>query len=183
MIDAKQDVLDFWFEQTKAQQWFQVNSDFDDLIRNRFEDAYDKASLGIFDDWKNDPEGCLALCLLLDQFPRNIFRGNAKAFATDTKAIVIAKYAISKGFDQILPGNKRRFLYRPFEHSENLNDQRKSVELFEKMKKDDPLSHDYAIRHFKVIEEFGRFPHRNAILGRMNTPDEEVYLAQFGSGF
>lgn len=183
MIDAKQDVLDFWFEQTKAQQWFQVNPDFDELIRIRYAETYDKAAMGIFDDWKNDPDGCLALVILLDQFPRNMFRGTAKAFATDTKAIVFSKFAISKGFDQVLTPIKRRFLYLPFEHSENLNDQRKCVELFEKMKKDDPLGYDYAQRHQKVIEQFGRFPHRNAILGRMNSPEEEVYLAQIGSGF
>lgn len=183
MIDLEKDILNFWFEETKAQQWFQVNPDFDDDIRERYEDAYDKASRGIFDDWRTDSDGCLALCLLLDQFPRNMYRGTPKAFATDGKALVVAKFALSKGFDQVLSPIKRRFLYLPFEHSENLNDQKKCVELFEKMKKDDPLGYDYALRHLKVIEQFARFPHRNAILGRMNTPEEEEYLAQGGSGF
>jgi len=177
MIDVEKDVLTFWFEQTKAQQWFQTNPEFDEVIRQRFLDAYDKASMGIFDDWKTGPDGCLALCILLDQFPRNMFRGTPKAFATDGKAIVISKFAVSKGFDQILSPIKRRFLYLPYEHSENLNDQRKCVELFEKTKKDDPLGYDYALRHLKTIEQFGRFPDRNKILGRMNTPEEEVYLA------
>ena len=183
MIDAKQDILSFWFEKTQPAQWFQVNPEFDESIRLRYHDQYEKASMGIFDDWKNDPDGCLALCILLDQFPRNMFRGSPKAYATDSKAIVFSKYAVSKGFDQVLSGVKRRFLYLPFEHSENLNDQRKCVELFEKTKKDDPLGYDYALRHLKVIEQFGRFPHRNAVLGRTNTPEEEVYLAQSGSGF
>ncbi len=183
MKDIHKDVLDFWFEQTQPAQWFQVNSDFDAEITARYADAVDKAARGIFDDWKNDPDGCLALCLLLDQFPRNMFRGTPKAFATDGKALVIAKFALSKGFDQVLSSLKRRFLYLPFEHSENLNDQRRSVELFDRMKKDDPLGYDYAMRHLKVIEKYGRFPHRNKILERMNTPEEEEYLAQSGAGF
>lgn len=183
MKDIQKDVLEFWFEQTQPPQWFQVNPDFDRQILERYADAYDLAARGVYDDWKNSSDGCLALVLLLDQFPRNMFRGTAKAFATDPKALVIAKYALAKGFDQVLPPIKRRFLYLPFEHSENLNDQRKCVELFEKMKKDDPLGYDYALRHLKVIEQYGRFPHRNSILSRMNTPEEEEYLAQSGAGF
>ncbi len=183
MKDVTQEILEFWFEDTQPAQWFQVNPDFDNEIRERFEDAYDKASRGIFDDWKTDSDGCLALCILLDQFPRNMYRGTAKAFATDAKALVVAKFALAKGFDQVLTPIKRRFLYLPFEHSENLNDQRKCVDLFDKMKKDDPLGYDYALRHLKVIEKYGRFPHRNKILSRMSTPDEEEYLAQAGAGF
>lgn len=183
MKDMVKDILSFWFEETQPPQWFQVNPDFDAAILARFEDAYEKGALGIFDDWKTDSDGCLALVLLLDQFPRNMYRGTPKAFAADGKALVIAKFALSKGFDQVLAPIKRRFLYLPYEHSENLNDQRKSVELFEKMKKDDPLGYDYALRHLKVIESFGRFPHRNNILSRMNTPEEEEYLAQDGAGF
>lgn len=183
MKDLQKDVLAFWFEETQPAQWFQVNPDFDADIARRYADAYDKAARGILDDWKTDSDGCLALCILLDQFPRNMFRGAAKAFATDGKALVIAKFALSKGFDQVLSPIKRRFLYLPFEHSENLNDQRKCVELFDKMKKDDPLGYDYALRHLKIIERFGRFPHRNAVLSRMSTPDEEEFLAKGGPGF
>jgi uncharacterized protein (DUF924 family) len=183
MKNSQADILDFWFEETQPQQWFQTNPDFDTLVRERFTEAYDKAKMGILDDWRRDADGCLALCILMDQFPRNMFRGTPQAFATDGKALVVAKYAISKGFDQVLPPLKRRFIYLPYEHSENLNDQRKSVELFEKMTKDDPLGLDYAQRHLKVIEKYGRFPHRNKILGRMNTPEEEEYLAQPAAGF
>ena len=183
MKDIAQDILDFWFEETQPAQWFQVNPEFDNHIKTRFEDAYDKGACGIYDDWKTDSDECLALIILLDQFPRNMYRGTSKAFATDGKALVAAKFALSKGFDQVLTPLKRRFVYLPFEHSENLNDQRKCVELFEKMKKDDPLGYDYALRHLKVIEKYGRFPHRNKILSRMNTPDEEEYLAQAGAGF
>lgn len=183
MKDTVQDILHFWFEQTKPVQWFQVNSDFDTAIRDRFGDVYEQGAMGIFDDWKTGPDGCLALCILLDQFPRNMYRETPKAFATDGKALVVAKLALSKGFDQVLSPAKRRFLYLPFEHSENLIDQRKCVELFEKMKNDDPLGYDYAVRHLKVIEKYGRFPHRNAILSRANTPEEDTYLAQDGAGF
>lgn len=183
MKDSQADILTFWFDETQPQQWFQTNPDFDALIRERFTEAYEKARDGILDDWRRDADGCLALCILLDQFPRNMFRGTKQAFATDGKGLVVAKYAVSKGFDQVLPPLKRRFIYLPYEHSENLNDQRKCVELFEKMTKDDPLGYDYAVRHLKVIEAYGRFPHRNKILGRMNTPEEEEYLARPGAGF
>ncbi len=183
MKNSQADILSFWFEETQPQQWFQVSEAFDTDVKERFTDDYEKARDEIYEDWKKDADGCLALILLLDQFPRNMFRGTGQAFETDGKALVIAKYAVSKGFDQLLPPIKRRFLYLPYEHSENLNDQRKCVELFEKMKKDDPLGHEYALKHLKVIEEFGRFPHRNEILGRMNTPEEEAYLAQPGAGF
>ncbi len=183
MNDSQDDVLTFWFEETQPAQWFQVNPDFDQAVRDRFSDTYDKGQRGILDDWRRDADGCLALCLVLDQFPRNMFRGTSQAFATDAKALVVSKYAVAKGFDQVLPPLKRRFLYLPYEHSEHLGDQRKCVELFEKMKKDDPLGHEYALKHLKVIELYGRFPHRNKILGRMNTPEEETYLAQAGAGF
>jgi uncharacterized protein (DUF924 family) len=181
--NTKDIILDFWFEEIQPQQWFQVNPDFDLALKERFLDTYEKGRDGILDDWKRDADGCLALCLVLDQFPRNMFRGAPEAFATDAKALVAAKYAVAKGFDQVLPAEKRRFIYLPYEHSENLQDQRKCTELFEKMKKEDPLAHDYALRHLKVIELYGRFPHRNKILGRDSTPQEEEYLAQPGAGF
>lgn len=178
MKDIQKDVLDFWFNKTQPALWFQTNPEFDAAIRENYADACDLASRGVYDEWRNSSDGCLALCLLLDQFPRNIYRGTPRAYATDSRALVIAKYALAKGFDQVQPQNKRRFIYRPLQHSENLNDQRKCVELFEKMKKDDPLSYDYALRHLKVIEKYNRFPQRNKILARINTPDEEEFLAQ-----
>jgi uncharacterized protein (DUF924 family) len=183
MKDLQKDILDFWFVETQPQQWFQINEDFDKKVRERFETVYEDAVGGQFLDWQKDADGALALCILLDQMPRNMFRGTPKAFATDNKALVVAKYAVSKGLDTVLSPHKRRFVYLPFEHSENINDQRRSVELFEKMKDDDPLGYDYALRHLKVIEQYGRFPHRNKILGRDNTPEEEDYLARPDAGF
>lgn len=183
MKDIQEDIIRFWFEETQPSQWFQVNPDFDALIKERFEEAYNNAVAGQFDDWQTSADGALALCILLDQMPRNMFRGTPNAFATDKKALIIAKFAISKGLDQVLPVLKRRFLYLPFEHSEVLSDQVRSVELFETIKDEDKLGHEYALRHLAVVEKYGRFPHRNKILGRENTPEEEEYLAQPGAGF
>lgn len=176
MKRSSEDILTFWFEQTRPQQWFQVNPDFDAAIKDLFEEMTALAAKGLCDDWKKDADGCLALCLLLDQFPRNMYRGTPQAFMHDQKALLIAKHAVAKGLDQVLQPIKRRFLYLPYEHSENINDQRRCVELFEKMRAEDPLGYDYAVRHLKEIERFNRFPARNAILGRPSTPEEEEFL-------
>lgn len=183
MRDTKEEIIEFWFEETAPQQWFQVSDIFDAQIIDHYLDTYEMARDGKLDEWAVDAEGCLALCLVLDQFPRNMFRHAAKAFATDAKALLIAKQALHKGFDQVLTPVKRRFLYLPFEHSENFQDQKKSVELFKTMQADDPLGYEYALRHMHVIEKFGRFPHRNKALGRTNTPEEDEYLSTPGSGF
>ncbi len=183
MRDSKTEILLFWFEETEPKQWFQKNEDFDAHIRGRFLNIYKMARDGLCDGWVADAEGCLALCILLDQFPRNMFRGLSEAFATDAKALLVAKHAVAKGFDQMLPALQRRFLYLPYEHSEDLNDQRKCVVLFERLKDTDPTGYDYAVRHLRVIEQFGRFPHRNIALGRESTAEEETYLASGTSGF
>lgn len=183
MKDAKNAILNFWFVESTPAQWFQKNPTYDDLIRSRFEGDFDLATAGIFDGWTDGAEGCLALCILLDQFPRNMYRDSPLAFASDPKALLVAKHAVEKRFDQIIQPARRRFLYLPFEHSELMEDQDRSVALFETLKKDDPLGYDYAVRHRDVIVKFGRFPHRNAILGRENTLAEVSYLAEPGAGF
>lgn len=183
MRDTKAEVLHFWFNETQPQQWFQKNDDFDQAIRDRFMVTYEMARDGLCDAWQDDAAGCVALCVVLDQFPRNMFRGTAQAFATDAKALLVAKNTVARGFDLLVPSEKRRFIYLPYEHSESLNDQKKSIELFGKMKAEDPMGYDYALRHYEVIERYGRFPHRNAILNRSSTPEEEAYLAQPGAGF
>ena len=177
MRDLQKEILGFWFEQTKPNQWFQVNEDFDELVRKQFEGAYDLGRQGILDGWRETPEGCLAYIILFDQFPRNMFRGTAKAFATDAKALACAEHALKKHFDKGLPVIQRRFVYLPFEHSEDMADQNKAVDLFKSIKDDDPLGYDYAIKHKEVIEKFGRFPGRNKALGRENTKEEEFFLA------
>lgn len=176
MHNSKHDILDFWFNETLPQQWFQVSEEFDALIRERYGILYHNAASGMIDDWQTDSDGALALCIILDQFPRNMFRGRPEAFATDKKALLVAKQAIHKGFDIILTPLKRRFIYLPFEHSENLNDQRRSVQLFETMKNDDPVGYEHALKHLQVIERFGRFPGRNAALSRSSTEEELEYL-------
>jgi uncharacterized protein (DUF924 family) len=183
MRDTKQEVLKFWFEETAPAQWFQKNDTFDDEVRERFHVTYDMAAKDLCAEWARDADGVLALCLVLDQFPRNMFRGSPKSYSTDEKALLIAKAAVNRGLDQILSPVKRRFVYLPFEHSENLNDQKRSVKLFESMKEADPLGYEYALKHYEVIEKFGRFPHRNVILGRESTSEELKYLSLPGAGF
>lgn len=183
MRDTKAEILHFWFEETDPRQWFQKNEEFDARIRERFLTSYKLAADGLCDSWGQETDGALALCILLDQFPRNMFREHKDAFATDGKALLAAKFAVARGFDQMVPVIRRRFFYLPYEHSEDLADQRKCVSLFEKIKGEDPLGYDYALRHLEVIERFGRFPHRNKVLGRENTAEEDEYLAQPGAGF
>ncbi len=183
MRDTKQEVISFWFEETVPQQWFQKNDGFDLEIYERFHVTYEMAKKDLCADWARDSDGVLALCLVLDQFPRNMFRDSPKSFETDGKILLIVKEALHKGYGALLNPVKRRFMYMPFMHSENINDQKKSVSLFEMMKDDDPLSYEYAVKHFEVIEKFGRFPHRNEVLGRQSTEEELKYLNLPGAGF
>ena len=186
------EILDFWFGKPdvasygkKMSYWFSKKLEFDQEIRNRFLADYEQAATGKLDDWKESPRSCLALILLLDQFPRNMFRGTAQAFATDSQALSAAQHAVANGFDKELLNIQRLFVYLPFEHSENIEHQRQSVQLFAALG-DDPYSAtslDYAIRHLWVIERFGRFPHRNKLLGRETTPEEAEFLKQPGSSF
>ena len=185
-------ILDFWFgtpEQASygkpRQIWFIKKPEFDREVEARFLSDYEQAAAGNLDTWKSSPLSCLALILLLDQFPRNMFRGKSQAFATDWQALSTAEYAIAQGYDRELLPVQRWFIYLPFEHSENLEHQRQAVRLFEQLS-DDPDSAsciDYAIRHMQVIQRFGRFPHRNEILGRVSTIEEKEFLKQKGSSF
>ncbi len=176
MRDTKYEIIHFWFDETEPQQWFQSNPAFDEKIRDRFGVMYDMAKDGLCNKWAVDAEGALALIIVLDQFPRHMFRGLPAAFATDQNALLIAKESLHKGFDQILEPVKRGFMYIPFQHSEVLSDQKKSLQLFGSMAHDNPAGDMYAKRHFVPIEKFGRFPHRNEILGRPSTPEEIEFL-------
>jgi uncharacterized protein (DUF924 family) len=182
MRDSQEEILRFWFDETEPQLWFQENDAFDALLRTRYMGSCELARDCVCDAWSRSVDGSLALCLLLNQFPRHIYRGRAKAYAGDKKALLTAKNAVAKGFDQTLPPVKRRFLYLPYLHSESLPNQKISVELFSKMQKDDPLSYEHAQRNYRIIEKFGRFPHRNKVLGRENTPAEQEYLAGMAAG-
>jgi len=161
--------------------WFEVDPAFDAEVARRFAADLEKAAAGAHDAMAAAPDGALALTILLDQFPRNIHRGTPSAFAYDGKALSVARRALDAGHDRALPAFQRGFLYLPFEHSEEIADQERSVDLFRAH--GDATMFDYAIRHRDVIARFGRFPHRNAILGRESTPEEADFLKQPGSSF
>jgi uncharacterized protein (DUF924 family) len=177
MRDSKQEIVHFWFEETEAPLWFQNNPAFDAKIHERFSLIYDMAADGLCNSWASDAEGALALCLVLDQFPRRMFRGTARAFATDEKALIVAKQAVARGFDQLYPQEKRFFFYMPFEHSEKLSDQKRNLELFKAMERENPVAYAVAKKRYEIIDKFGRFPDRNAALGRESTPEEISYLS------
>ena len=169
------EILDFWFaEETKA-RWYASTDAFDERCRQHFGDLTAKAADGELARWEETAEGALAVCLLLDQMPRNIHRGTPKAFATDTEAVAISERAIERGFDRELDLERRKFLYLPFMHSEALADQERSVAISEALNDENALH--WANDHADIIRRFGRFPHRNAVLGRKNTPEEEAFLA------
>jgi len=185
-----QDVLDFWFGQgvdygKRRRDWFAKNPEFDAEIRRRFSVLQEAAAAGKLRHWQAEPTTCLALVLVLDQFSRNIFRGSPQAFAADPLAREAAQRALSRGDDRAMLPVERMFLYLPFEHSELLADQRHCCVLME------PLAgyaetadvYPYALRHLEIIERFGRFPHRNAVLGRTSTPQEIAFLETPGSSF
>ena len=179
-----QRLLEFWFGAPGSagfgqsrQQWFIADPGFDSEIRNRFATDYEAARDGRLDSWGGRPDTALALTILLDQVPRNIFRGTALAFATDGRAQVVAEAAVAAGFDRAVAPIQRLFFYLPFEHSETLVAQNRSIALVEMLAEDGlPGYLPYAIKHRDVIVAFGRFPHRNVALERTNTPEEETYL-------
>lgn len=170
-----QNILDFWYSAEMQGRWFSSKPALDDEIRDKFETLWRKAAAGELEGWKETPDGCLALAIVLDQFPLNMFRGKAKSFSTEQQAVKTAKYAIGKGFDQRLPAERLAFLYMPLMHSENLADQELSVRLFAAAQLESNLR--FAQHHRELIRKYGRFPHRNGILGRQSTPGEIEYLA------
>jgi len=184
MREATQSVLSFWFGDTDTQQpfWFKSTPGTDEEIRRRFRTTVARAANGEFDAEARTPDHFLAIVIMLDQFPRNMYRGTPDAFKTDPLARKWAGEAIAKGFDQRQPApNRRMFFYLPFEHSEDIADQDEAVRLFTAMGYDDYTR--YAEAHRDVIAAYGRFPHRNAALGRISTEAEEEYLSRPGAGF
>jgi uncharacterized protein (DUF924 family) len=173
---SPEDILAFWREAGPA-RWFRKDDAFDSEFRARFLGAHEAAVRGEFDDWAGDAAGTLALLILLDQFPRNAFRGTPRMFESDAKARAVARSAIDAGFDKGVEPELRNFFYLPLAHSENLPDQDRAVELARGIGGD---SLRYALMHRGIIEKFGRFPHRNAVLGRTTTPEEQKFLADGG---
>ncbi len=192
MDSLTSDVLAFWFgpldasgRTTAREVWYRKDPEFDAEIRTRFGGAVSAALAGGYGEWCITASGALARVILLDQFTRNIFRDTPRAFAGDERALATAQDAVKRGLDRELEVYHRWFLYMPFEHSEDPGIQHRSLELFAALAREmgdhDPL--DWAQRHADVISRFGRYPHRNAILGRASTPEEIEYLAQPGAGF
>jgi uncharacterized protein (DUF924 family) len=186
------EILAFWFgapgdpERGRPRQpWFAKDPAFDAEIARRFGALLDQALAGALHAWRETASSALALIVVCDQFPRNIHRGTPRAFAWDALALDAARHAVRHGYDQRMVPVERWFVYLPFEHSESLADQDEAVRLFEQLRgdADSASAIDYAHRHRDVIRRYGRFPHRNAILGRASTAEELEYLAQPGSGF
>jgi len=175
---APQEVLAFW-RAAGPPKWFRKSADFDREIRQRFLACHEAAATGRLADWEATPEGALALLILLDQFPRNMFRDSARAFATDPLARAVAERAVARGLHRQVPSGERMFFQLPFEHSENFADQERSLALSREI--NGGKADSYAEGHADIIRRFGRFPHRNATLGRLTTPDEQAFLD--GGGF
>ncbi len=175
-LEAKK-VIDFW-QKAGPKKWFISETDFDEEVKALFCSAPEQALAGKYDQWSEQVNECLALILVLDQFPRNIYRGNPKAFAYDNAAKEAAKKIIEQGFDQNYQLPLKRFLYLPFMHSEKLEDQRYCIELCKKA--NDPDGVNFGQIHLDVIEKFNRFPHRNEVLGRQSTPEELKFLQEGG---
>jgi len=181
------EVLEFWFGAPNSRErgrprksWFQKSEAFDAEIRRRFLATWERAARGELVPWQATPLASLALVVTLDQFPRNMFRGTARAFASDSLALAAARSMIAMEFDRLLSPVERLFAYLPFTHAEDLAAQRRSLALFHGLEPEDERS---AKRHYEIIARFGRFPHRNAVLGRRSTPEETEFLKQPGSSF
>jgi len=167
-------IIGFWFSKQVAKCWFNSTPELDQTIKSKFELTYQIAKEGSLAHWQTSPLGCLALILLFDQFPLNMYRGLSQCFATEAQAREISDIAISKCFDEELYDKQKVFVYMPYMHSENINDQNTAIELYTRAGLKDNLR--FAMHHHGIVERFGRFPHRNKILGRKNTSDEDEYL-------
>jgi len=192
-------LLEFWFGDPgdpenvarRHKLWFQATPADDRTIQARFAGLHQRAARGDLDDWSATPHGLLALVVVLDQFSRNLYRATALAFANDGKSLALAQDAVRRGCDRPLQVVERAFLYMPFQHSEDVADQRRSVGLYQALVDDSPTelgtfardTYRHAVLHCEIVERFGRFPHRNAPLGRTSTPQEADYLEQGGHRF
>ncbi len=180
-ICTPEEILSFWFDELHPQDWFTPPPGLDSQCDRRFRLTHLSLARDVGPEWRETPERRLAAVIMLDQMPRNMYRATPLAFATDGLALREASLAIDAGADAGLSVDQRSFLYLPFEHSESLADQVRSVRLFTELGDANYL--DFAIRHCEIIRQFGRFPHRNAILGRVSTAEEITFLSQPGSGF
>lgn len=169
-----EDILDFWYASDISIQWFNSTQSLDMRILQEYESIWQQARDGVLDDWRSTPQGCLALAIILDQFPLNMFRNKPESFSTESRAVDVSLWAISQGFDKQLPHDRVVFLYMPLMHSENLEHQDMSVNLYESAGLENNAR--FARHHREIVRRFGRFPHRNAILGRTSSQDELQWL-------
>jgi uncharacterized protein (DUF924 family) len=172
---SAQAIIDFWFSDSCKACWFNSTPELDQLIKQNYESLWLLASQGKLKQWREDPISALALVIILDQFPLNMFRGTAQSFATESASRDVARYAIEKGFDKSLSNEQKKFLYMPFMHSEDMTDQDYSVVLFKSAGLNDNAR--WAEHHRDIVKRFGRFPHRNEILGRESSAEEIQWLA------
>jgi uncharacterized protein (DUF924 family) len=187
-VTRADEILQFWFgrpddpEFDKGREvWFKPSRRLDEEIRARFLADYEVARKDVYDGWMGASRSCLALILLLDQFPRNLFRNSPRSYESDEKALGVARHAVAQGIDKGLRPLERAFVYLPFEHAEDLAAQQDCVALFQRLGNAEQIG--YAERHLRIVERFGRFPHRNAILGRASTPEEVEFLKHPESTF
>jgi uncharacterized protein (DUF924 family) len=181
MNTTYQDIISFWFSEIPPKDWFKKSDSFDQLIGQRFNAVYESAIQNELFQWRETAEGCLAEIIVLDQFSRNMFRDSPKAFEFDSLAVALTQSAIMRKLDQQLTTDKRKFLYMPLMHSESLIIHEQAVQMFSQPGLED--NYDYEIRHRDIISQFGRYPHRNKVLGRRSTKQEEEFLTQPGSSF
>ncbi len=178
---AYRPVLQFWFEELSPAQWWKVDAELDRLTTERFCDVHERASRSELFEWRREPEGRLAEIIVLDQFSRNIHRGHGLAFANDILALALAQEAVAAKADLALPVERRVFLYMPYMHSESRVIHEVAEPLFRDRAPKD--NHDFELRHKAIVDRFGRYPHRNELLGRSSTPEELAFLTQPGSRF
>lgn len=175
------DIINFWFDEITPKEWFVKDLSFDQMIKDRFHTIHQAAVQGELYSWRSTAEGCLAEIIILDQFSRNMFRDTPQAFASDNVALVLAQRAVELTLDQSLPTEQRSFVYMPYMHSESALIHEQAVKLFDQPGLENNLQFEY--RHKEIIDRYGRYPHRNAILGRTSTTDELNFLESPGSSF
>jgi len=173
-LPSYDDILDFWFAETTKPLWFNSSDEFDQLICEKYLEIYNVAKASKLVVWQENPLGALTLVIILDQFPLNMFRGQSQSFATEAMSRDVATEAINQGYDAELTSEQKAFLYMPYMHSENLKDQEQALILFNQEGLENNLK--FAQHHYDIVKKFGRFPHRNRILGRANTKEELKYL-------
>jgi uncharacterized protein (DUF924 family) len=176
-----EDVINFWFEEIEPKQIWIKDPKFDQLIIDRFSETYEKATQCELFDWRQNPEGRLAEIIVLDQFSRNMFRGSAKSFAFDSLSLCLSQQAVALGADQHIEISRRSFMYLPYMHSESREIHKEALKIYQSHGIQGSL--DFEIKHKRIIDQFGRYPHRNKVLGRVSTDEEIEFLKQPNSGF